>query len=152
MKFKHHSGIRLALTSGHITCVGTDWQTLLPLFHAEALARGCHCERPLAPSKTQIISASTQAVTPLDEASAIAAGMSTLLKQGHNQGLTADGLPDMDVLSAQVGFTVEKDQALAVGRHMQSAPLAPGSVQASKPAAAKKRSSAPKASPITASA
>jgi len=45
MRFKHHSGIRLALTSGHVTQIGTQWQALLPVFHAEALARGCQCER-----------------------------------------------------------------------------------------------------------
>jgi len=53
MRFKHHSGLRLALTSGHVTQVGTQWQDLLPVFHAEALARGCLCERrpPAAPAE-----------------------------------------------------------------------------------------------------
>jgi len=149
MKFRHHCGIRLALTSGHITYVGTHWQTLLPVFHAEALARGCQCEQHPALVKSPTLPASAQAVKPLDESSAIAAGITALLKQGKADHFSADGLPDIAALSAQVGFSVEKDHALAVWRQMQNAPLQPNPAPNAKPSPAKKRSNTPKASTVS---
>jgi len=65
MRFKHPSGIRLALTSGHVTVVGTQWQTLSPLFHAEALARGCQSERRPPAEPAEAITRNPPSVEPI---------------------------------------------------------------------------------------
>lgn len=115
MKFRHIPGVRLALTSGLATFVGPEWRSLRVDFHREALANGCECDQTTI--RTQNVEppkASPDAVVPLDENAAIRKGLLDLVERNAEGDFTKDGTPNLKALAKLIGFTPEKQTALAV--------------------------------------
>ena len=93
MKFRHNIGVRLSLTSGHVTLVGPDWRSLHERFHTEALSKGCECDQGTIRTRTlaQPI-AGPNAVTPLNEPAAIRAALIRMLERNGEDDFNNDGL------------------------------------------------------------
>ena len=120
MKFRHNIGVRLSLTSGHVTFVGPDWRSLHERFHTEALSKGCECDQGTIRTRTlaQPI-AGPNAVTPLNEPAAIRAALIRMLERNGEDDFNNDGLPSLKALAAECGFRVEKGAALAVWHELE---------------------------------
>lgn len=110
MQFRHPDGVRLALTTGHVTHVGPEWTPLHEMFHAEALAKGCECDQRTIRTRHAVVPrASDAAVRPLDESEAIRAALMTLAQRQHPGDLTAEGMPDLKVVASLCGFRAKKE-------------------------------------------
>lgn len=125
MQFRHPDGARLALTTGHVTHVGPDWAPLHPLFHAEALAKGCECDqRTIRTREVVTPRASGAAVKALDESELIRGALMTLAQRQHPGDLTADGMPDLKVVASLCGFRAKKETVHALWYELVDASLA----------------------------
>lgn len=119
MKYRHHTGVRLSLISGHATFVGPNWRALHERYHHEALSKGCECDqstirtRELAPPVT-----GPNAVTPLNEAELIRAGFERMLARNGEDDFTFDGIPNLEVLAVECGFNIDRQTALQVWNQM----------------------------------
>jgi len=121
MKFRHHTGVRLALTSGLVTLVGPDWRPLREEFHREALAKGCECDQSTI--RTQELKppagGSTEAVTPLDERTKIRAALIRMVERNGEDDFTASGTPNLNTLSKEAGFRVDRTVGLEVWHELE---------------------------------
>lgn len=124
MKFRHPNGVRLALTTGHVTIVGPEWRLLLEMFHREALANGCECDQRTIRTTTHVPAASPQAVKQVDERDAIRTAIIKMLERASDptfgSDFTAAGTPNINTLAGLCGFRVDKDSALTVWGEMQA--------------------------------
>jgi len=115
MQFRHPDGVRLALTTGHVTHVGPEWTPLHHMFHAEALAKGCECDQRTIRTRHAVVPrASDAAVRPLDESEAIREALVTLSRRQQPGDLTADGMPDLKVVASLCGFRAKKEVVHAI--------------------------------------
>lgn len=115
MKYRHHTGVRLSLVSGHATFVGPDWRALHERYHHEALAKGCECDQQTIRTRelAQPITG-PNAITPLNEAALIRAGFERMLARNGEDDFTFDGIPNLEVLGAECGFNIDRQTALEV--------------------------------------
>lgn len=115
MRFRHPHGVRLALTSGHVTIVGPEWRPLRPEFHREAMAKGCECDQSTVRTQPQQPpKASDQAVVPLAEADQIRKVLIVMVDRNAEDDFTTAGTPNLTTLAKELGFRPEKETALAV--------------------------------------
>lgn len=112
MKYRHHKGVRLALTSGHVTTVGTDWQTLHPRYHEKALAAGCQVDQgiiekpPVAPPAS-----SPQAQVNTDEVSILRKALIKMIERNADNDFTESDKPNLKTLRKEAGIEFDKDVA-----------------------------------------
>lgn len=125
MKFRHATGVRLALTSGHITEVGPDWVELDQRFHQEALSLGCEVDKTVITSRKEVkIEGSENAPKLLDEDLIIKETL--ILMRGRNKkgDFTGSGMPNVVTVSSLAGIRTNKEQVYAMWRlvEQESAP------------------------------
>lgn len=112
MKFRSPTDqpIRVALTTGHVAVVGSEWRELPTHMHREALAAGCESSDAVrqAPGKPT----KEPAGQGNDEASVIRRQLQVMLeREGTEEAkddFTAAGMPNLNVLSGLCGFKVDK--------------------------------------------
>lgn len=121
MKFRHPEGVRLAMTSGQITIVGPKWRELREEFHREALAKGCECDqKTIRTNAAKKQKKSDEGVTHLNEADKIRTGLIAMVTRNDEDDFTAAGVPNMDVLAKEVGFNVDRNEALEVWHQLEA--------------------------------
>lgn len=113
MKFRHPDGVRLALSSGHVTLVGPDWQPLQEMFHQEALTKGCECDQTTIRTRTlEPAVAGPNAVTPLDERAKIRKALILMVERNGEGDFTGSGAPNINIVSKECGFRADKGLVL----------------------------------------
>ena len=137
MKFRHSEGVRLALTSGHVTHVGPEWVELPDFFHQAAILAGCQSDNTVtpefskadasvarhaaekAPEPTEKEVAAAKINTNEDTRAVLRTGLIRMIESG--KGFTKAGLPDMRVLRAETGIDFDREVALSVFEEMKAA-------------------------------
>ncbi len=122
MKFRHHQGARLTLPSGHVTLIGKEWRDDVPkMFWQEALAKGCQCDKTVIDEREPHVSkASSAAVKPLDEDSSIRAALVIMIARDAELDFTTAGMPNLNTLSDECGFKVDRESAYRVFEAMKN--------------------------------
>lgn len=121
MQYRHNQGVRLALTSGHVTHVGTEWQPLDERFHSAALEAGCEVDKGIIPAAKEIKpQASPDAVTNTDDTSVIREALKRMLERDVQGDFTADNLPNLKVLAREAAIPVDKELAYRVFRELKA--------------------------------
>lgn len=95
--------VQIALTSGHTSVVTAEGVDLPQMFHMEAIARGC---LPEGVSRDQ-----TEEAKSFERKKHIAAAMEAMADGNSPEDFTKDGKPDLNRLSARVGFKVTRSEA-----------------------------------------
>lgn len=106
MKFRSTTGeeVHISLTTGHTALVGTELTELSPIFHKEAIARGCLPEG-VEPDEAADTSGSFNRKQVIVDAL-------NLMMDGDTDGdFKADGKPNLTALNKRVGFQVARDEA-----------------------------------------
>lgn len=105
MKFQSPTDepVHISLTSGHTALVTPEGVDLSPLFHKEAVARGC------IPSG--MVGAVVKSEPVFDRAAVIRQAMTAMLDGNSADDFTTNGKPDLRKLNARVGFQVAREEA-----------------------------------------
>lgn len=119
MKFRHSDGVRVALISGHVTSIGPDWRELDPIFHREALAKGCECDQSSIRTQDLSPQAGEGAVVNFDEAGAIRVALIRMIERNGNGDFTGSGAPNLKVLAKEAGFKIDKEIAMRVWHELE---------------------------------
>lgn len=109
MKFKAPGDmpVHLALVTGHTAQVGTEFAELDARFHREAIAQGCIAFGTSAEEKVEN--------DGLDRRQVIAEAINAMLDGSDEEDFTkSDGKPNLQKLSARVGFTVDRSERDAI--------------------------------------
>lgn len=106
--------VHIGLTSGHTAHIlpepeGTE---LEPMFHREAIARGCN---PEGVAKAPAADASVQ----FDRAKVIKEALDAMLDGKDEADFKKDGTPDLRMVTKRVGFTVQREEVEAIWTAMQ---------------------------------
>lgn len=111
--------VRIALTTGHITFVETEWTLLNRRFWSHAFAMGC--ETKDGKGRTENLDGMT-----LDQRKeAILAMMQTFEESEDKAGLfNAKGIPDSARLTDRLGFPVGDDEVVVLWDEFQDTPPA----------------------------
>lgn len=136
MKFRHPTGVRIALTTGYVALVGPKWRELHVDAHREALAKGCECDQTTIRTQTPAPPVGGEgAVVPLEEKAAIRAALIAMITRNGEEDFTKAGTPMLKTLAKEVGFEVEKETALAVWHELEAEAQAAADAQAAAEAA-----------------
>lgn len=115
MKYRHHKGVRLALTSGHVTTVGSEWKELHERYHAAALEAGCQVDQGVIEHPTvKPPAASPQAAVNTDEASVLRKALIKMIERNAGNDFTDGGKPNIRVLRKEAGIEFDRDQAYRI--------------------------------------
>lgn len=117
MQYRHPTGARLALTSGHVTRVGPEWKELDPMFHAAALIARCEVNQGVVPaiSDAPPPPPSASAVVNTDEESVIRRALILMLERNSEaDDFTNAGLPNLKVVRRVAGTEVDKGQVYRI--------------------------------------
>lgn len=123
MRYRHPSGARLALTSGHVTCVGPEWKELDSMFHAAALNARCEVDQSVIPAiaDASLPSPSPQAVVSTDEFTVIRRALETMIERDEPDDFTPNTqLPSIKVLEKLTGTQVSKSEVYRIYREMKA--------------------------------
>lgn len=122
MQYRHPTGARLALTSGHVTRVGPEWKELDPMFHAAALNERCEVDQSIIPAHVDVTPApSPQAVVNVDEVSVIRKALIHMLERNSEaDDFTNAGLPNLKVLRRVAGIEVDKGLAYHIFNELKA--------------------------------
>lgn len=123
MQYRHPSGARLALTSGHVAKVGPEWKTLDPMFHAAALNARCEVDQGVIPAIADVPPPppSAQAVVSTDEFSVIRRALETMIERDEEGDFTKNTqLPSIPVLEKLTGTQVSKSEVYRIYREMKA--------------------------------
>lgn len=122
MRFRHPEGVRLALTSGHVAHVGTDWTEIAPIFHHEALANRCQCDQMVTPDVTSAPTpkASEDAQANVDEATVLRAALIRMIERHGPDDFTAAGLPNQNTLRKESGISVDRELAFRLFHELEA--------------------------------
>lgn len=114
--------VRLALTSGHVAYVGSDWTELDDRFQQAAVLAGCEVEQNVIPATAkQQPAASTEAFVNTDEESIIRRALIVLIERNEEGDFTNTGLPNIRALEKIAGTQVNKGEAYRIFRDMKAA-------------------------------
>ena len=116
MLYRHPNGARLALTSGHVTFVGSDWQELAPRFHDEAVRAGCQFDQQIVapPPPAPPGAPSPDAVTVLDDEKVLRAALIRMVERSAEDDFTAAGMPNLNTLRKEAGINFDRELAYRV--------------------------------------
>lgn len=113
MKFVSPDGqdIHISLTSGHAALVGAEPVELAPMFHREAISRGC--------VTTQMSKAAREAGTKkgaptFDRKAVIKKALEDMIAEGNEDEFTNNGIPKLPAVRARAGFGVEKEEMVII--------------------------------------
>jgi hypothetical protein len=133
MKFRHHKGVRLALTSGHVTFVGPEWRELAPMFYMDALAKGCQCDQQVTPEPPEpeatMPKPSPDAVVNTDEVTVIRAALIKMIErnsEGESDDFTQAGMPNLNTLRKEAGISIDKELAYRIFKDLKAEAEASG--------------------------
>lgn len=130
MKFRHPTGTRIASTNGQVVLVGPDWRPLHVDLHREALAKGCECDqRTIRTSDPVAPTGSESAVNPLNEEALIRKALIVMVQRNEEDDFTGSGTPNLNTLTKEVGFKVDKQTALAVWHQLEEEAKAAGDAE-----------------------
>ena len=135
MQYRHPSGARLALTSGHVTRVGPEWKELDPMFHAAALIARCEVNQGVIPAIADVPppAPSPQAVVNVDEETVIRKALIHMLERNSEaDDFTNAGLPNLKVVRRVAGTEVDKGQVYRIFEELKAEAAA--SAAAAEPA------------------
>ncbi len=119
MQYRHPQGVRLALTSGHVTHVGTEWQPLDERFHTEALLNGCQIDEGIVDTGKKVANkASPEGFTNTDDTSVIRSALQRMIVRNKQGDFTASDLPNLKVLAHEAGIPIDKDLAYGIFRDL----------------------------------
>jgi hypothetical protein len=114
MKFRSPTGtdIHVALTSGQTANVTTEGVELDPIFHREAIVRGC------VPGTLADADQAALDGTPADPAfnrkETIAKALQAMLDGTNAEDFKQDGTPNLNRVSKRVGFQANRDEVAEV--------------------------------------
>lgn len=122
MRYRHpQRRIRLALTSGHVAYVDTDWTPLDDRFQQEAVLKGCEVEQNIIPVVAkQEPAASEDAFVNTDEESILRRALIALIERNEEGDFTTTGLPNIRALEKIAGTQVNKGEAYRIFREMKN--------------------------------
>lgn len=123
MQYRHPTGARLALTSGHVTRVGPEWKELDPMFHAAALNERCEVDQSIIPAiaDAPLTAPSPQAVVSTDEFTVIRRALETMIERDEDGDFTPNTqLPSIKVLEKLTGTQVSKSEVYRIYREMKA--------------------------------
>ena len=115
MRFRHETGVRLALLSGPIVWVGTDWTELPPNFQEAAMKAGCQIDgneisaiqqEPEQPKATILVADEVRQI--------IRTTLIRMIERNADGDFTAAGLPNLKTLLRESGVPCEKEVALNI--------------------------------------
>lgn len=114
MKFRNRDGVRLALTSGHVTFVGQDWTEVDPRFREAAMKEGCEVDLQTIPDLRSNDSPPPPSRTlQSDEAvSIIRTALIRMIERNAASDFTAAGLPNLNTLRKEAGIDVDRELAI----------------------------------------
>ena len=126
MRYRHPTGVRLALTSGHVTRVGPEWKPLHERYHHEAVLRGCEVDQSIIPAAKPVVAApSPEAVAPADENAVIRRTLEKMIERSGKDDFTSTNLPNIKTLEKMAGIQVNKGDVYAIFRDMKAEAAAP---------------------------
>lgn len=126
MKFRHHTGARLALPNGQVALVGTDWRELDDQFYQEALVQGCEVDKRVIESRPDVApQASDSAPKVFDEAVAIREALELMRARSEQGDLTGSGMPNLNVVSGLAKIPVKKETVYAIWNQLEAESKAP---------------------------
>jgi biotin carboxyl carrier protein len=126
MRYRHKKGARLALLSGHVAHVGTDWVELDDRFQQAAFAAGCEIEQNHIPAVSeQPPQASADAVVNTDSESVIRRALVKMIERSEDGDFTSTNLPNLKAVEKLTGTQVNKGDAYRIFRAMKAEASAP---------------------------
>jgi hypothetical protein len=109
IKFRAPSGeVRVALLTGHVTIIGSEWQDLEPRFHRQALALGAISQelpQEEAPALDAPIDLSIDDVVK----ATIVRMLDRVGEPGSELDFTGQGYPQIGVLKTLAGINVDRE-------------------------------------------
>lgn len=120
MRYRHPTGVRLALTTGHATRVGPEWKLLHERYHHVAVLNGCEVDQGIIPAPMPVTSESSpQAVAPADESSVIRRTLEKMIERSGKDDFTSTNLPNIKTLEKMAGMQVNKGDVYRIFRGMK---------------------------------
>lgn len=109
MKFKSTSGesVHIALTSGHTTIVTPEGVDIAPIFHKEAIAKGC---MPVGVEDAVVQGAGGA----FNREAVIKKALTEMLDGNAAEDFTANGKPDLRRVNARIGFQATRSEVDAI--------------------------------------
>lgn len=104
--------VHIGLLSGHTAVVGTEPTELQPIFHREAIARGCLPEG--------VVLQQAQAPGNFDRKQVIKDAINAMLDGTDESDFTGDGKPKLTKVSARAGFQVSREEADAIHAEIEA--------------------------------
>lgn len=113
MKFVSPDGtdIHISLTSGHAALVGSEPVELAPIFHREAIARGCV---PSNMSKAARAAGKETGTPTFDRKAVIKKALEDMIADGDEEEFTNNGIPKLPAVRARAGFGVDKEEMVVI--------------------------------------
>ena len=113
MKFVSPDGqdIHISLTSGHSALVGAEPVELAPIFHREAIARGCV---PANMSKAAREAGTEKGTPTFDRKAVIKKALEDMIADGDEEEFTGNGIPKLPAVRKRTGFGVDKEEMTVV--------------------------------------
>lgn len=123
MKFRSPTDepVHLALLSGHSAIVYREWRELPEIFHDEALARRCECDKRVTAPKGARVLNSAEAINQSPDVDTLyRQALTTMLERDVEGDFNGDGQPAVKVVSELAGFAATKEDMLRVFRAMEA--------------------------------
>ena len=126
MKFRSRTAgkvQRLASITGHIILIGDDFVEVPEHMEADAYAQGCVSEALYNSIKSEMEQTTAQqalASNSDDRLTIIKTAIHSMMDSSEEGLFTAQGLPNLKILSARCGFTVSREEVLPVWEEIAS--------------------------------
>ncbi len=129
MKFRAPTDepIHLALLSGHSAIVTRAWRELPDIFHDEALARRCECDKRVTAPKGAKVQNGPNAINQTPDVDDLyREALAKMLVREVEGDFNGDGQPSIEAVSELAGFVATKEDVLRVFRAMEAEAAADG--------------------------
>lgn len=122
MRYRHPlRRVRLALTSGHVAFVDSNWVELADRFQQAAVLAGCEIEQNIIPATVVDVPApSPAAVVNVDDESVIRRALIKLIERNEDGDFTKTNLPNIGSLEKIAGVQVNKGEAYRIFRELKA--------------------------------
>lgn len=104
--------VSINLTSGHTAYVKEEGTELDPMFHREAIARGCTPEGIAKPKPNE-------AAPQFSRAEVIRKALNEMLDGQDPSDFKKDGTPDLRAVAKHIGFQPQRDEVEAIWAELQ---------------------------------
>ena len=122
MKFRHETGVRLALTTGHVTFVGPEWKELDPRYREEAMKAGCEIDLQTIPDlrTDETPPPPTRTLQNGDTVSILRAALIRMIERNADGDFTTQGLPNLNTLRKEAGIEIDRELAIETFNALQA--------------------------------